>query len=304
MPAIALLRAAFRRPRPYTDTDTDTHTHTHTNPVPDTRLTTTRTPDPAHLAAYNRVCGFPATATAAPALPLTYPHVLAFPQAMRLMTARDFPLPLLGLVHTSIEITQYRRTLSATEAIELSVRTTQLAPHRRGTEATLLTEATSPQGELLWQSHSTYLARHKTPPTPQPAPAPAPAPTPTPVPGKNWSLPAGLGRRYAAVSGDRNPIHLHALTARPFGFPRAIAHGMWTAARCLAEQEKEQEQEQEGPPTHARVDFKAPVLLPSTVTYSRTTHSGTTGTTTFELRDAQGRLHLTGATTAPSAALP
>ncbi|MEU6826220.1 MaoC/PaaZ C-terminal domain-containing protein [Streptomyces atriruber] len=278
MPALALLRAAFKRPRPYTDTDT----------APTTRLSTTLTPDPAHLSAYNRVCGFDATTDGA--LPLTYPHVLAFPLAMRLMTARDFPLRLLGLVHTSIEITQHH-PLRPGDELQLAVRTTQLAPHRRGTEATLLTEATSPQGELLWQSHSTYLARHKTPTASQRTP------TPTPVPGKNWSLPADLGRRYAAVSGDRNPIHLHALTARPFGFPRAIAHGMWTAARCLAEQE--------GTPTHARVEFKAPVLLPSTVTYSSTTQSGTTGTTTtFELRDAQGRPHLTGATTAPTAALP
>ena len=36
------------------------------------------------------------------------------------------------------------------------------------------------------------------------------------------------------MSGDVNPIHLHALTARAMGFPRAIAHGMWTYARTLA----------------------------------------------------------------------
>ena len=49
-----------------------------------------------------------------------------------------------------------------------------------------------------------------------------------------WKLGGDLGRRYAAVSGDRNPIHMHALTAKPLGFPAAIAHGMWTKARCLA----------------------------------------------------------------------
>ena len=52
--------------------------------------------------------------------------------------------------------------------------------------------------------------------------------------GVEWRLPGDLGRRYAAVSGDRNPIHLYALTAKAFGFPRQIAHGMWSKARCLA----------------------------------------------------------------------
>ena len=52
-----------------------------------------------------------------------------------------------------------------------------------------------------------------------------------------WRLPADLGRRYAAVSGDHNPIHLYPLTAKAFGFPRQIAHGMWTKARCVAAME-------------------------------------------------------------------
>ncbi|MFD6432653.1 MaoC/PaaZ C-terminal domain-containing protein [Streptomyces venezuelae] len=282
--ALALLRAVLRRTHPDPST-----------PPPTTRLTATRTTDPAHLAAYQHLCGFQ---EGHDRLPLTYPHVLAFPLSMRLMTARDFPLPLLGLVHTSIEIDQYQ-PLSPTEELHLSVRTTALAPHRRGTEATLLTEATSADGELLWQSRSTYLARHKTQPTTAATTsAPHTEPQHEPAPGANWQLPAGLGRRYASVSGDRNPIHLHALTARPFGFPRAIAHGMWTAARCLAEQGKGKGKgETPGPTpthththTHTLIEFKAPVPLPTTVTYSTPTPH------TFELRSPQGKLHLTGAT--------
>lgn len=33
---------------------------------------------------------------------------------------------------------------------------------------------------------------------------------------------------------DLNPIHLHALTAKAFGFPRALAHGMYTSARAFS----------------------------------------------------------------------
>ncbi|MEV4448975.1 MaoC family dehydratase [Streptomyces mirabilis] len=226
-------------------------------PVPPTRLVLPGVRiDLARLAAYERVCGF---ATGADALPVTYPHVLGFPLAMRIMASRSFPLPLLGLVHTSIEITQ-RHPLAATEAYELGVCVAGLAPHRRGTQAVVVTEARV-DGEPVWESRSTYLARHRTTEEPTSTP-PRGSDDAKPLPVRaEWRLGADVGRRYGAASGDRNPIHLHPLTARLFGFPRAIAHGMWTVARCLAEQ---------GPQDAVRVraDFKAPVLLPGTVTYA------------------------------------
>ena len=79
----------------------------------------------------------------------------------------------------------------------------------------------------------------------------------------HWRLPDDLGRRYAAVSGDHNPIHMHGLTAKAFGFPRAIVHGMWTKARCLASLRL--------PDAYAvDVRFKKPILLPSKVTFGET----------------------------------
>ncbi|MDX3579811.1 MaoC family dehydratase [Streptomyces sp. FL07-04A] len=209
--------------------------------------------DPTRLAAYERVCGFP---TGEDSLPLTYPHVLGFPLAMSVMSGRHFPLPLLGLVHTSIEITR-RTALASAGTYELSVHVEELAPHRRGTEAVVVT-ALRQGGETVWESTSRYLARH---PTPGAVPAAGdPEPGPLPVLDE-WRLAADVGRRYGAASGDRNPIHLHPLTARLFGFPRAIAHGMWTVARCLAAH---------GVPQRVRVraDFRAPVLLPGTVSFA------------------------------------
>ncbi|MGW2592458.1 MaoC/PaaZ C-terminal domain-containing protein [Streptomyces sp. NPDC001515] len=235
----------------------------------------------APLAAYRALCGFPATGP----LPVTYPHVLAFPLAMRLMTRRAFPLPVTGLVHTWIEITAHR-PLRPEDPLELTVYARELSPHRRGTEVTMVTEARL-SGELVWESRSGYLSRHTTrnatagpePRTPDPA---------LPV-RTEWRLPADLGRRYGAASGDRNPIHLHPLTARLFGFPRAIAHGMWTVARCLAETP-------EPARLHTvRADFRAPVLLPGTVAYA-------SDGAAFQLRGGRDgeRLHLTGtATTGP-----
>lgn len=231
------------------------------------------------LAAYRRICGF-----ADPdALPVTYPHVLAFPLAMRLMTRRRFPLPVTGLVHIWIEITAHRE-LHASDALELTVYADRLVPHRRGTEVTVVTEARL-SGELVWESRSGYLSRHATRTAAEPEPAgAAPAAESAPLPAvAEWRLPADLGRRYGAASGDRNPIHLYPLTARLFGFPRAIAHGMWTVARCLAQTPRPDL-------IHTvRADFRAPVLLPGTVTYACEGAA-------FELRGGE-RVHLTGTAT-------
>lgn len=197
--------------------------------LPTDRLTLPAAPAaPGPLAAYRDICGFPAPESEP--LPLTYPHVLAFPLAMRLMTARRFPLPVVGLVHTWIEIVA-RRPVQSDEPLELTVYAEELTPHRRGTEVTMVTEARS-AGALVWESRSGYLSRHATNATGSTREADG---SPTLLAVAEWRLPGDLGRRYGAVSGDRNPIHLHPLTARLFGFPRAIAHGMWTVARCLAE---------------------------------------------------------------------
>ncbi|MGI5427781.1 MaoC family dehydratase [Streptomyces sp. CA-179760] len=256
-------------------------------PAPDAEFPRTRLVLPglrvdlARLAAYERVCGFP---TGEDALPLTYPHVLGFPLAMRLMSGRDFPLPLLGLVHTSITVTRHRG-MPATGGYELAVRVGGLAPHRRGTQATVVTEVRE-GGDVVWESSSTYLARHRTRRPAEALGAPgAPgaleeeARKPLPVVAE-WRLAEDVGRRYGAASGDRNPIHLHPLTARLFGFPRAIAHGMWTLARCLAAH---------GTPDscHVRAAFRAPVLLPGTVTYAA--EDGR-----FELRGGDERVHVAG----------
>lgn len=227
--------------------------------------------DLARLAAYERVCGFP---TGEDALPVTYPHVLGFPSAMSLMSGPDFPLPLLGLVHTSIEITRYRE-LAATGTYELTVYVDGLAPHRRGTEAAVVTELRVGE-DVVWESVSTYLARHRREAGGQEREREAHEPLPA---VHEWRLAGDVGRRYAAASGDRNPIHLYPFTARLFGFRRAIAHGMWTAARCLAAHGTPQA-------VLARAEFRAPVLLPGTVTYAANGER-------FELC-GEGRVHVSG----------
>jgi acyl dehydratase len=77
------------------------------------------------------------------------------------------------------------------------------------------------------------------------------------------------------------------LTARLFGFPAAIVHGMWTKARCLAALEGRL-------PDSFSVDvsFRKPILLPATVLFGEAAEEGELR---FGVRSAQrGTPHLDG----------
>ena len=222
--------------------------------------------DRERVSEYAKVCGFAASSY----LPPTYPHVLAFPAAMDLMTRADFPLPLLGLVHVGNRIS-VRRPIEVTEPVTLLVRSADLRPHPAGLAFDMLTRVTDQSGEFVWESTSTYLHRQwgsERGRSKRPAAAGSPSRSGESI-ASHWHVPANIGRRYAAVSGDRNPIHLHPLTARLFGFRTAIAHGMWTKARVLAALEPGL------PPAYTvEVAFRAPVCLPSMVQLSTVPHAG------------------------------
>jgi acyl dehydratase len=118
-------------------------------------------------------------------------------------------------------------------------------------------------------------------------------PTAERFPTGQWQLDAGTGRRYAAVSGDRNPIHLSALTAKAFGFPTAIAHGMYTAARALAESGAGRSGAFEW-----TVEFSKPVLLPGKVAVAITRSASPGAGFRYGGWNARtGKEHFTGAVT-------
>ena len=210
--------------------------------------------DQQRLAAYRSVCGFSENGL----LPPTYPHVLAFALQMQLLTARDFPFPLLGLVHLSNRI-RVLRPLGGVSQVRTSVHVENLLAHPKGAVFDLVTHLDDQLGPL-WQARSQMLCKGV-----QLDGAPADAPPPADLAlaeVAHWSAPADIGRRYAKVSGDYNPIHLSSLSARLFGFPTAIAHGLWNKARTLATLEDRL------PDANLEIDvtFKKPVRLPSEVT--------------------------------------
>jgi acyl dehydratase len=182
--------------------------------------------DPANLAAYRRLCHFADDGR----LPGTYPHVMAFNLQLQLLTARDFPFPLLGLVHLHNRI-EVLRPLGGIDGLRFAVRADNLQPHAKGGTFELVTEAEDGLG-LLWRESSRMLVRGL---KLEDGAAPENEPLPDALPeATRWYADSDIGRRYARVAGDYNPIHLSAPSARLFGFPRAIAHGMWTQAMALA----------------------------------------------------------------------
>jgi acyl dehydratase len=263
--------------------------------LPELTLTRHDVPvDRAHVAAYAEICGFGIRES----LPVTYPHMLAFPMQLALMTDGDFPFPAVGLVHIENSVTQHR-AISAAERLQVTVRPHDLRAHPRGRAFDIVTEVHS-SGERVWEETSTFLRRDRNPATGEPGGAGRAEATFEEVPasGIEWSLAGDLGRRYAAVSGDHNPIHLYGLTAKAFGFPRQIAHGMWSKARCLAALEGRLPDA-----VTVNVAFRKPILLPGKVAFgSRAVTSGPGQKDyAFSLTSPKnGAAHLLGRTSAGS----
>ncbi len=209
--------------------------------------------DRARLNAYSKLCGLPES----PELPILYPQVLATPLFLKLMTRPGFPLPLLGLVHVRNAVEQ-QRPLRFDETFDLAIRVGEGRQVKAGFEFDLVMEATPVESEPVWRATMTVLHRG-----PKQASSGSSKGKPPAVDARlssylSLSAPEDTGRLYAGVSLDYNPIHLYAATARLFGFPRAIAHGLWSAARCLA---LLGEKLPAAPKAYA-VQFRQPLLLP------------------------------------------
>jgi acyl dehydratase len=235
--------------------------------------------DRERLGRYAKLCGYRLSDT----LPPPYPHVLAFPLAVALMAARDFPFPVIGVVHIANRI-EVLRPIDAGERLELTVRAADLRPHDRGRAFDI--RATASVGdEVVWRAVSTYLRKEK--------PGSGRSETGS-TDGIRWRIGRDVGTEYAKVSGDHNPIHTSRLAARAFGYKGPIAHGMWSAARCLAALEGRL------PPEQAfDVTFRRPLVLPARVCFTASQFTASQGEHwELALRDARtGAPHLTGTVT-------
>lgn len=216
--------------------------------------------DEHNLKEYRKICGFINDGR----VPPTYFAVLSQTLQMNMMAKPDFPFAMLGLVHIENSVTQHRITYDS-ETVALTVRLDNLKAHDKGQQFDFITTVTI-DDELVWEGVSTYLSRQKKTAEERARAKSIEEPQPRLEADENhWAelinIPEDIGRRYAFVSGDFNLIHLHPLSARAFGFPRAIAHGMWSKAASIAQFHDL--------PKAYRVDvsFKTPIFLPSKIDF-------------------------------------
>lgn len=209
--------------------------------------------DQKHLKAYNQVCGLKNNGY----IPAIYLAVLSQSLQMHMMTQEAFPFAILGLVHIRNQVKQNRK-VGVNEQLTLSCKFGELKPHDKGVQFDFITVA-KVGNEVVVEALTTYLARQKTAAGSASAKAPESA-APEYKAAAEWDVSENTGRRYALTSGDFNLIHIHAVTAKAFGFKQAIAHGMWSKAKALSNLSLPDAYE-------ADVWFKLPMYLPSKVEF-------------------------------------
>ena len=208
--------------------------------------------DQNHLRAYQTLCGF----QVGEKLPATYLNMLTFPMVLNIMTHRDFPMNAMGQVHLANKIAVHHNfDIKQPMSLSTTIGNSQLTS--RGLEWTV-EGSVKVDNEIVWSCLSTMLYRSKTNIDRE-------LKTPVIQEGspQEWQVDSNIGRRYAKVSGDYNPIHMANITAKLFGFKKAIAHGMWSKARCLAMLSEQL------PDAGYTVDvrFHRPLFLPSKVLF-------------------------------------
>lgn len=189
-------------------------------------------------------------------VPLVYIYILAQRAQAALMLQKEFTIAIPGLVHIANRLQQLA-------GIDYSVpfdivANVDVEPKAEGSLIPVFSVDFLQNGVLVAQCHSTYLAKRKSnkPKTATEIINPITKPFLQEV----WNVPANAGRRYAKVSGDRNPIHTMPLFAKIMGFKRPIAHGWYLVAKIVNRCELEKATVFKT----IEVEFKAPVFLPGT----------------------------------------
>jgi len=245
--------------------------------------------DSNNLQRYIQCCRFSNTDY----VPVTYPFVMAFPLLIKLMTSAQFPLSILGLIHYKNRIIQHSAiNKNAIVTIICSVSNDSTSDKGRLIETHIDIFVDE---QLMWECTSTFLhkSRQKAVKT---------------YSTHSDALHSNHDRlyeqaietissfkfnhvdalKYAYISKDTNPIHLHYIPAKLMGFKSTIMHGMLAKARVVAQLETFIDMQ------HISIDvqFKSAIYLPAQVCLNVALSPQNN---TFSLTDSNQRVaHLLG----------
>ncbi|MFQ3206402.1 MAG: hypothetical protein ACI9IT_000538 [Glaciecola sp.] len=218
-----------------------------------------------------------------------YLQVLTLPMQLEMMINEPFPFKPMGLVHLANRI-EVNWLPEQNAKLTLKTSFNGLTWHKKGWVFAVLSEGFV-NGELAISGTSYYLSRQKhilgnsgqaaiddinsselnsVTPRAEKWPSAVPLVNPVTAPFDSTSelnFPPGVGRKYARVSGDFNPIHLTRWTAKFMGFRQAIAHGMYSKALCLSVVVKQEMQISKWDlaqiPMQFSTQFMQPIYLPT-----------------------------------------
>jgi hypothetical protein len=202
---------------------------------------------PTHCNAYNKLTQWRPKLAAL--IHPNYAQTLTLPMQLNMMVNKAFPFTPMGLVHVANKITVHSLP-EQSDSLQLRTHFGRVYIHPKGWLFEVLTSASSskfdqvPSAQIKATSY--YLARakhasginisseHEVPQWIVASANPEASQKSTRKQSKTLDFSASIGRQYAKVSGDYNPIHLHQVSAKLFGFKKAIAHGMYSKALAIS----------------------------------------------------------------------
>lgn len=212
------------------------------------------TVDREKLRAYREICELEDDGN----LPLLYPHVFTAPMHMAILSHKDFPIPLLGMLHFRNHSIQHR-PVKEDEKLDVEVSLSEHRIVKQGFEFDYIIKVES-AGELVWESITTYLKQGK---FGKDFVVPQRGDLIEPLKGAKtiaeFPIPVDIGKRYARICSDFNPIHMSKTAAKLFGFKRDIAHAMWATAKSIGKLDIKSG----GKAVRVDLGFKGPLFIES-----------------------------------------
>lgn len=181
--------------------------------------------DRDHVRRYNVAFGFTGDA-----VPLTFLYLLAQRAQLATMVARPIPFRIPGLIHVENRLAMHGPVWP--DAALTVTTTVKLPPPAANGALHCMLETRAYDGErLAFSCDSTYLIKRGKRTGRNDAPQPG---LPSVEGVGEWTIAPDAGQRYAALSGDWNPIHLWQWSARLMGMRAPIIHGAHTLAKSCA----------------------------------------------------------------------